>query len=108
MLSLLTAAAAGYWLCQHAAITRTDEGLTMTVDDRGIIADLQWLWANIAAICGWVVSAGRCTRDYINETLNPWLFHTFSLEVPFVPAIALPGEVRAALTAMAGELAEAE
>jgi hypothetical protein len=108
MLSILTAAAAGYWLCQHAAITRTDEGLTLTVDDRGIIADLQWLWANIAAVMSWVVCAGRQSRNYINGTLNPWVFHTFGFDVPFVPAIALPGEVRAALTAMAGELAEAE
>jgi hypothetical protein len=86
MLSLFTAAA-GYWLCQHVGIYRTEQGTdNLEFRTQEIAADLIRLWLTFLSICTFTLTAGRTARRFVDSVLLPWLA-AFGLNVPALPSL---------------------
>jgi hypothetical protein len=95
MLAILTAFAAGYWLCQHVGMYRTEQGTdNLEIRTPAIAADIAWLWAALIALCAWSINAGRTVRRFVDTVALPW-FAAFGLNVPALPSLpALPVSTR--------------
>lgn len=86
MLSLATFAA-GYWICQHVGMYRTEQGTdNLEIRSRVIAADIAWLWSAFLAICAFAVNAGRNVRTFTDSVALPWLA-AFGVQLPTLPTL---------------------
>jgi hypothetical protein len=87
MLSILTAAALGFWANQHAGFFKSEVGTwNFEVDTKSIAADVVALWSAFLALCAWSIAAGRSARHFSDTVALPW-FRALGLSVPELPTL---------------------
>jgi hypothetical protein len=83
----------GYYLSQKIYV-RSGVDFSVHVDSSGIWKDLLTVWTVLANVSWFTIRSGQVSRLYVNNTLNPWFYHVMKWDLPFIPSVPTPGEVK--------------